>query len=111
MYNQLSKPVSVSFPLLQDRQGGWRFDGAAVHLDDRGRQVAEEILAALLAQSERRFDDARELYLWMSGWMLREGEADRPCKVLVESLGVVTARADLISHAPSVCLTRLTDYR
>ena len=111
MYNQLSKVVTVSVPISRDATDRWDFEDSDVSMSPAAWDTAREMFAALLEQSESRFEHARRLYLWLSGWMLRDGAGGRQCKVLIEPLGVVTAAPVLVTHTAQMCAARLTDYR
>jgi hypothetical protein len=111
MYNQLSKAVTVSLPVSRDAADRWDFDRDDLSMSDRSWEIARDTFEALLEQSEDRFEHARRLYLWLSGWMLRDGAGGRECKVLIEPLGVVTAAPLLVTHTAQLCQARLTDYR
>jgi hypothetical protein len=111
MYNQLSKAVTVSLPVTRDASDVWRMDSDQVSMSESAAATAQEMFESLLEQSEGRFEHARRLYLWLTGWMLRDGAGGRNCKVLVEPLGVITAAPVLVTHTAQMCAARLTDYR
>jgi len=111
MYNQLSKSVTVTLPVRRKADGNWEFDTRTVKMSDFAWSVARDSLDALLEQAGNRFESSRELYLWLSGWMLCDATGNRDCRVLVEPLGVLTLAPALVTHTAQLCLIRLTDYR